>query len=449
MARTWGYYGVRRTKSVVESFHKESPVDHRHVVRLITFFISFLALVSLCAFGQATETVLYSFGTNGIGDGIFPTGSITFDKSGNLYGVTADGGLYGGSMCSSGGCGTLYELTPSGNSWSETVLYDFCASGANNCPDGETPSGGLISDSAGNLYGTTIYGGGPDRAGTVFELSRSSNPAGAWTETVLWSFGANKNDGLDPDSSLTWDTAGNLYGTTAGGGANNGHGTVFELSPVSGGGWTETVLHSFGAGTDGQDPEGGVVFDKSGNAYGSTYYGGTAGYGVIYKLTRQAGGSWSETVLYNFDGSHAGNPIGNLTFDATGNLYGAFVNGGRQGDCFLGVCGGVFQFSPKKAQWFLFNGTDGGQPVAGLLVDNNTGALFGVSLYGSPSIGAGSVFEIKPGKETVLYSFCSQYQCSDGEAPNGPLFEHAGKLYGVTGEGGLPPGNGVVYQIRP
>jgi hypothetical protein len=109
----------------------------------------------------------------------------------------------------------------------------------------------------------------------------------------------------------------------------------------------------------------------------------------------------------------------------------------------------VFQFSPKKAQWFLFNGTDGGQPVAGVLLDSKTGRLFGVSLYGSSSLGAGSVFEIQPGKEAVLYGFCSQNQCSDGEAPNGPLFEHAGKLYGVTGEGGLPAGNGVVYQISP
>src|ERR1035441_332430 len=230
-----------------------------------------LAIIAATLFVTSTwataqEKVLHNFNNNGT-DGTNPRAGLIFDAAGNLYGTTENGGT--------NGVGTVFELTPTaGGGWTETVLYSFCSQA--NCTDGYQPWAGLIFDAAGNLYGTTVYGGTADTTcsycGTVFELT--PNGSGGWTETVLHSFG-DGTDGFYPSAGLIFDAAGNLYGTTAMGGTYDypWDGTVFELTPAAGGGWTEKVLYSFGGGTDGYWPEAGLIFDAAGNLYGTTYSG--------------------------------------------------------------------------------------------------------------------------------------------------------------------------------
>jgi uncharacterized repeat protein (TIGR03803 family) len=216
------------------------------------------------------ETILHSFDFNGT-DGYVPHASLVRDKEGNLYGTT----IYGGAYCGyEGGCGTVFEVTVSGT---ETILHSFDYNGT----DGTNPYASLIMDKEGNLYGTTSYGG-TYNWGTVFELTQSGTE---WTEKVLYSFGQVVGDGRYPYAGLIMDKKGNLYGTTVNGGTYNscatGCGTVFKLA-LSG---AETVLHSFGASGDGQNPQGGLVSDKEGNLYGTTSGGGAFSYGTVFKVT--------------------------------------------------------------------------------------------------------------------------------------------------------------------
>ena len=287
--------------------------------------------------GGWTEAVLHSFNHT---DGEEPWGLI-FDTAGNLYGTTDTGG---GSGCNNVGCGTLFELTPDGSGgWTATVLYYFCSQ--TNCPDGAWPNAGLIIDAAGNLYGTTSAGGtgcNPYGCGTVFKLSPTEG--GGWTETVLHRFGGG-TDGLGPSAVVIFDAAGNLYGTTEGGGAYN-NGTAFELTPTAGAGWSTKILHSFGSGTDGAAPYSGLIFDAAGNLYGTTENGGTSdschgGCGTVFELTPTTGGGWTETVLHSFgSGTDGVEPYSGLIFDAAGNLYGTTPTGGAYG------YGTVFELTP-------------------------------------------------------------------------------------------------------
>jgi hypothetical protein len=239
----------------------------------------FLLAMALCSTASAEwkESVLYSF--QGIPDGSLPVGSIVFDSAGNLYGATTDGGS---SSCRSAAqCGTVFQLAPpvrKGDPWTETVLYVFKGNTSN---DGASPAGGLVMDSAGNLYGTTAYGGTGNcvllgallGCGTVFELSPPAKKGEAWTETVLYSFPKSKR-GYLPNGDLVFDAAGNLYGATQFGGGKGTTcnpfyqycGEVFELSlpKKKGGKWTEKVLHGFAGGTDGANPNGGLVLDSEG-----------------------------------------------------------------------------------------------------------------------------------------------------------------------------------------
>ncbi len=237
--------------------------------------------------GGFRSQVLYSFG-NGTGtDGAFPNGSLIMDGAGNLYGTTAGGGIHPG--CENEGCGTVFELSPNGSAgWTEQVLHSFGGG-----TDGARPFAGLIMDGAGNLYGTTFEGGihqtcsQNTSCGTVFELS--PREGGGWTERVLHSFGEGF-DGTNPDAGLLIDAAGNLYGTTVWGGIVVCEpyfdcGTAFELSPREGGGWTEKVLHSFGSGYDGINPEGALIMDGAGNLYGTTWLGGVNQAGTVFEIT--------------------------------------------------------------------------------------------------------------------------------------------------------------------
>jgi uncharacterized repeat protein (TIGR03803 family) len=272
--------------------------------------------------GSWTEETLYAFPPTGV-HGNSPYPGVIFDNAGSLYGTTFYGGAYGGSSYNPGG--TVFELIPQpGGGWTEKLLHSF-----GNGTDGSNPYGGLILDSAGNLYGTTTQGGGPNALGTVFELIRQSN--GQWKEKILHNFGAQPYDGLSPYSKLVFDSKGNLYGTTAGGGTDS-NGTVFELIPQTDGRWKEKVLVNF-VGSNGTDPRSALVFDSAGELYGVTFSGGLYGGGLLYELIPGSNGTWQQSALHNFGNGTDGNGVlGNLRFDASGNLFGTTQGGGASGE---------------------------------------------------------------------------------------------------------------------
>jgi uncharacterized repeat protein (TIGR03803 family) len=259
-------------------------------------------------------------------------------------------------------------------------------------------SGNLIFDSAGNMYGTT-WGGGNSLEGTVYELSPSH---GAWVQTVLHSF-SGVADGEFPRAGLVIDSVGNLYGTAPDGGTGSncsggGCGVVYELTP-SGSGWTEAILHTF-QGTDGAGPVAGLVKGPSGELYGATGAGGTHGNGVIFELI-PSGGNWTYSVLYNFQGPASANgPYGNLALDRAGVLYGATYSGGAFG------AGSVFKLAPVSGGWVYtplhdFTGAaDGALPIGAVALDAN-GNLYGTAATGGTNscyngISCGVIWEITP-----------------------------------------------------
>ncbi len=410
-----------------------------------------LAVVLLgCSFmlGQSQYKVLWTF-TGYPSDGASPRSNLVFDKAGNLYGTTYAGG--------SVGSGTVFRLSPNQDgSWTNTILYSFCVQYINNlCQDGAYPQAGLIFDAQGNLYGTTVNGGAQScpvghGCGTVFELSPQGS---SWIETVLYSFCANNVnnnclDGYSPLGQMTLDASGNLYSTTEDGGAV-GYGTVFELSQGASG-WTETVLYSFCAigefCLDGAEPQAGVTFGKARNLYGTTELGGSNnvhGTGVVFKLSPGANG-WTETVLHSFEsGKDGGVPLGGVSLDTLGNLYGTVSGGGPD------FAGGVFRILAKNGGIgsFFFNDTDGYRPAAGVLVDSKHPAVYGTTSGGGTS-NAGTVFKIvAPREESALYNFCTQPNCADGNGPVAALISDApGNLYGTTEQGGIN-NQGVVFEI--
>jgi len=271
-----------------------------------------------------TESVLYTF--QGAADGANPWGNVTFDPSGNLYG-TAEFGGNPSCVLTSSGCGTVYKLTPGVGSWTQSVLYSFT-----NGSDGYRPYAGLTFDAAGNLYGTNFLGAGTGctgffqnpGCGTVFKLTPSGP---GWVQSTAYTFQGGSDGGFS-QSGVTVDATGNLYTATSSFGSGSA-GTVVKLSPANGG-YTYSLLASFsGAGIPYQ---GGVredlVMDQAGNLYGTTNSAGAHGYGAVFKLTR-SGNTWTYTSLYDFTGSNYGfNPVSNIVFDASGNLYGTTTYGG-------------------------------------------------------------------------------------------------------------------------
>ena len=351
--------------------------------------------------GSWTNTTLYSFCSNYSNfqclDGTAPEAGLGIDAKGNLYGTTNGGG---NQQCplQSLGCGTVFEVSPPsspGDAWIESVLYNFCTTYANhNCTDGALPVSQLTRGASGTIYGTTTVGGSTSGTfgGTVFELSH--HPTG-WTESVIYSFCSSGHDTVCPDGSqplaaVTFDKAGNLYGTTSLGGSERqqGGGTVYQLSP-SGGGWTENVLYRFL----------------------SPFRAGAA-------------------------------PAGNVSLGKRGTLYTTVSSGGKNQQ------GGVFTFSVGKGigRTFSFSGQNGNEPKAGVLVDSKNEVIYGTTFAGG-SAQAGTVFKIvAPAQESVLYSFCSQQNCEDGGGPSGLVADGSGNLYG-TGKGGGANNLGVVFEI--
>ncbi|SPE45673.1 conserved exported hypothetical protein [Candidatus Sulfotelmatobacter sp. SbA7] len=351
--------------------------------------------------GSWQGSVIYKF--KDMPDGASPSGNLVFDSAGNLYGTTTSGGL---------GSGTVFELSPAQDGmWTESVIYSFDGDA-----QGSNPTG-VVFDSAGNLYGTNQYGPAPTYVGTVFELTPGQN--GVWTENTLYTFPGGQ-DGAYPNG-VVFDSAGNLFGTTVRGGnlqgpcggVGYGCGTVFELTPSQGGSWTETILYSFNDSLDGAYPSSGVIFDTAGNLYGEAPEGGSLacpgnGCGVIFKLTPGPNG-WSFSIAHTFNGfngSKGEGPAGGLVFDSAGNMYGATFAGGGSTACNVGGCGTIFKLSPKVGGGFTFsmiggfNETDGWYPFAGVIVDT-VGNLYGTTVFGgnptcNAAEGCGVVFEITP-----------------------------------------------------
>jgi uncharacterized repeat protein (TIGR03803 family) len=401
--------------------------------RIFAIFVTLLlALVAAVEPAQARKfKVLHTFHGR---DGAYPTGGLIVDAAGNFYGITDGGGT---SKACPHGCGTVFKLAKNGK---ETVLYSF--TGKNG--DGKYPASweSLTRDAAGNLYGTTNAGGDPTTCsgsgcGIVFKLDENRK------ETVLHTFGHGK-DGLEPASGLVRDPAGDLYGTTEAGGANN-VGTVFKINKTG----KYSVLYSFAGGSDGNAPVGGLIRDPAGNLYGTTFYGGggcTFGCGTVFKVDH----SGNETVLYRFtDGSDGGFPTGRLLRDTAGNLYGTSSAGGNFG-CSLGEgCGVVFRLDTSNRETVLYTftgGVDGEYPYPGLSMDSSS-TLYGATWLGG-NFGKGVVFKLNTsGTETVLHSFTGG---SDGTYPGDLLLDSAGDLYGVAAGGGNPNcqgGCGTVFEI--
>jgi len=324
--------------------------------------------------GQWTVTTLHSFDFRN--DGESPNGGLIFDAAGNLYGTTPNGGAYDG--------GTVFELSPGSSGWTFSMLYAFCKQYG--CPDGGGPSAGLVQDRNGNLLGTGA--GGLYDLGVVYELTPGSS---GWTYSILYNFGSRPRDGSDPLDMPIFDKAGNLYGTTNGGGAYGG-GTVFMLAHTPSDAWKERILYSFcPAGfpcNDGLAPYAGVILDDRGNLYGTTTQGGynTCGEthcGTAFKLASRAGGQWVHSILYDFPKPENGSfPTGGVVRDKAGNLYGATVAGGI-GYC-SGGCGVAYKLEPRAHRVWKYNvlhrftGGDGWQPLGGLIFDNK-GNLYGTA----------------------------------------------------------------------
>ncbi len=276
------------------------------------------------------ETVLLAFNE---ANGSTPYSEVTFDQAGSLYGTAYGGGQHDE--------GDVFKLTPSGGGWTFSFVYSF-SGGA----DGRDPVQGVIFDSAGNLYGTTRFGTGN---GSVFQLTPSGQ---SWTESTLYSFTAYGNDGGWPETGVIMDSAGNIYGTTPWLGYTNNPGTVYELTP-SGGGWTYSLLYGFPTGWDqGAGYVSQLLMDKDGNLYGTTSEQGLVasdcpfGCGTVFKLTRSNGG-YTYSMLYEFTGgTDGGAPYSGVVLDAQGNLYGTTWLGGTGTNCDTSGCGVVWEITP-------------------------------------------------------------------------------------------------------
>lgn len=329
-------------------------------------------------------------------DGGAPAGAIVMDASGNLYGTNLIGGIK--SLSCKGSCGTVFELSPDGSGgWTETTIFTFANT---NTSDGARPWG-LIQDATGNLYGVA-QNGGSGGSGVVYKLSQISE--GAWRQTVLHEFSG--GDGADPTSKLLLDADGNLLGTTFDRGVvtgscepENGCGGAFEISPAAGGGWSFAAF-AIPNINKGFEPRGNVVKDASGNLFSTAFVGGINSDGVVFKLSPVSGGGWTESLIHIFDGAKGAYPQG-LTEDSNGGFYGVATGGGNA-SCTVG-CGMIYDLTPRPNNGWVetilhrFNGTyDGAGPDGHLMVDGS-GNIFGAAQAGGSTncfAGCGTIFEI-------------------------------------------------------
>ncbi len=397
-----------------------SAKGNRGWAATIVAAVMMMAVVAIAASAQ-TYTVVYTF--QGGADGSRPQSGLVADGSGNLYGTTPFGGT--------SNAGTVFKIDSAGN---ESILYAFTGGS-----DGAGPNGPLVRDSLGNLYGTTSAGGMVG-FGVAFKLDPTGN------ETVLHFFSANPTDGRTPEAGLVMDTAGNLYGTTAAGGAM-GYGVVFKLDTAG----NLTTLHSFDAYSgDGEGPYAPLLRDSAGNLYGTTQHGGLNDAGTVFKI--DAAGN--ETILHSFTGSDGLAPEAPVILDTAGNLYGTTTQGGT------GHAGTAFELEPSGSLTVMHNfknSTDGAYPHGGLVLDS-TANYYGAALRGNETpdpncpgnSGCGVIYRLWHGGDTVLYSLTGG---AEGSAPYSTLVVNKGSFYGTAELGGntsgpcSPSGCGVVFKL--
>lgn len=407
---------------------------------LTNALMPFVGLVLFLGTAQAqTFNVLYAF-TGGM-DGAYPSDGVTIDAGGNLYGTNYSGGA---------GYGTVYSLKHAGSSWVVFPLYSF--SGGS---DGANPWTRVNLGPNGSLYGSTFAGGIPGCAfqgrngcGVIFNLKPHShsvctNIPCPWDESVLYSF-TGGSDGWLPEGDLLFQS-GNIIGTTQDGGVYNncngftGCGVVFQLTP-SGSSWTESVLWSFGNGTDGVIPLSGVVPDRSGNLYGAALAGGTYGYGGVYQLTP----SLTESVIYSFSGAADGYFAGGgVILDQSGNIYGTTIEGGSGGG------GSAYELTNGTWAYNLVYSFSGGPTGAyDKFTMDQAGNLYGATADNG-AYGYGAVFKLTPsGGGTWTYTSLHDFtNGNDGAYPNASLvFDADGNIYGTANSGGAN-NYGVVFEI--
>lgn len=428
---------------------------------LFSFAVLFTFLSAASASKAGAE---YKF--RGVPDGSQPNGGLVSDAAGNLYGTTSGGGH---SQCgfSTPFCGTVFKFaTGTNGQWMYTILYKF-----NGGTDGAGPSGSLVLDAAGNLYGTTVSGGNPDvcdgsGCGTVFKLSPNDN--GSWTESILYRF-LGSTDAEQPGTGVIFDSNGDLYGAAGGGCIVECSGTIFRLVPNQQGAWTESIIYTFLGDTDGGFPNG-LSIDGAGNLFGTTFSGGdtqsACGCGTVFELTRSSSGQWTKQILYSFtDGLDGGFPSSGVTLDRAGNLYGETYDGGSFA-CPSSGCGVVYQLAFVAGEWKLhvahtFNGVDGSkgrQPAGGLTFDL-LGNLYGTTSGGgnlacNNGNGCGTVFKLSPQSAGgFAFSLVAKFNGTTGSGPNYGVIVNAGLLFGTTFSGGSlncsPTGCGVSFAITP
>jgi len=392
---------------------------------LAAIAVAVLIILAATEVQAQTFTTLHDFAAGS--DGEYPFAGLTMDRAGNLYGTASGGGNL--NACNHGGCGTVFKLEHKASGWVFSVLYAFSGG------DGAAPLARVIIGPDGSLYGTT-NAGGASGYGVVFRLQPPANFCKSvscpWAETVLHSF-AGGSDGAGPTyGDLTFDQAGNIYGTTAAGGNGTGCGAgyscgvVYELSP-SHGGWTETILYNFQGGTDGEYPYAGVIFDRAGNLYG------TNGGGVVYELSPLADG-WVETTIANVYGFEPGG----LIIDSAGNLYGATLLD-------LGDGGpGVFELSPSNGGWtmhVLYNFNDIYEGSFAAVTMDPAGNIYGTISFGPPE-----VFRLtqESGQWTP-----TGFNGEDGETPYGSVILDASGIIYTTASSGGAHNAGTVFEITP
>lgn len=391
------------------------------------------ALTLPFALAAATTTeVIVSFEED---EGEYADTDLETDSAGNIYGTTVLGGDFGG--------GTVFQLSPTANGWVHTVLYSFTGG-----VDGGEPYKGVTIDSQGNLYGTAVTGGSGNCEGGCGVVYKLTNSKGTWTQTVVHAF-TGGNDGSGPGARVTVDRAGNIYGMAPTGGAF-GLGTIYKIRPVPHGSWTFNVIHAFTGGPDGATGSAGRMILRNGHLYGAVTAGGNFGSGIVFELRAGGGGDRDLKVLYSFRGQPDGSfPYGALIFDGSGNIYGTTYYGGANG------IGSVYKLSRQPiGEWteeviYSFQeGADGNSPISNLVFDN-AGNLYGTTSEGG--LGRGTIFKltpVAPGKwnETVVHAF--EGPPDGGFAYNGMVVDNFGNFYGATVHGG-DADDGCVYQFTP
>ena len=413
----------RRLNSPRRTDRKDAPRSIWWLSRALATVVAICFLVVPAS--AQNYSILFNFSGGAVGSA--PAG-LAIDAAGRLYGTTYFGG--------SGGGGTAFRLSRAGSGWVLSTLYSF-----NGTIGGDEP-GILVIGPDGALYGTTLSGGAPCNCGVVFRLRPSPHACSStlcpWHEEILYEFQGTP-DGANPSGSpLTFDSAGNIYGTTLYGGSESAPGTVFQLSP-SAAGWTERVIHTF-HGYDGSHPAGSLAFDSAGDMYGTTENGGLDDIGTVYELSPD-GSDWTYSVLHSF-GSE-GFPIAGVVLDPSGNLYGGT----------LLSPGNAFEMSLHDGFWsytslYQFDGGEDWGGVSGNLLRDPSGNLYGPVMTGGSPRGQGSIFKLAPAGGSWTYTDLHDFgEGADGVGPQGGLVrDSSGNLYGVT-IGGGQYSDGIIYEI--